>query len=1008
MLIATAVLISGNVGATYYQKVVELNGTMYYCQTDEQTEITDATSLKVYANAPLAFYAALKDLYPNSTPNTIVLYADLAFAQEDAQAIMDTKKAVIVIDKYQNVTLNLKGHSIYTTFDLPQGSQLIYNEGTFIVMDDSDGQNGIISSNASKPSPQGSDPTDYPKFANNTITNKGTVIVKSGIIENTTSDPDQRGLACYAIDNYANGEILIEGGTVRQPAAVAIRMYQQAGDDKVQRLTINGGTIQSYHYPFSLQFGSNATTYVNINGGTLISDVKSEIMVWRGGSVTSNTYDINITDGDFYCGLCPDYGSEQSKISIYGGDFWYGGFLNSNTYIWCPNTQIYGGTFHDFSTGYTSIIYATAYGYIHNKFAKTAQDFKDMYSKFELTKVGDSWTQSGHDGYMQIYVPAEGLEEAEDAIEFLQNSTDVVSGNYVWGSGFENYWVIVDPSSKEAHSAYEDFKADEHNYIAEGYAAIDITGVDETDGNDLKIVPTTTKETNNDGSWATPETWLPLDAPDAATDVTVKNEIVVESGIAEAHGVEINGEGQIVVKKGAVLEIGAGGIKTSNHNLQPIIVEAGGTLRVGVGGVSKEAGTLNPVEIYNDGTNSGAFMINPNAQINTMPEATITLTTNVRKGYWQHLALPIENLTEHSNDKSAANAVYEWKDNDWNQLGGWDEIEAFKGYDFTNNYEGQGKVTYTFKGNLAAGNENAPLLFDHAGTTFFGNSYTAPISLEALFKQIGSDMANNTIEKTAYVYNSTKRNYEWTNQLGLEWSDHIEVAFKTIAPMQGFWMNLQSGETAGTTINYRNAVWNNSEELGNPQKAPSRKSSCNNSFSTVATINVTAANGAADKVMLVESEDFSSEFENGSDASKMMSEESFNLFATTENGNQSMVATDNLEGTILSFQAADAINYTLNFSHIHGNEYAIRDLKTGAIIPMVENGTYNFVAQPNSVEDRFAVVATYGVSTNNQQVVAAPTVKGIYSISGQYMGKSTNWDKMPAGVYIVDGIRIAK
>lgn len=944
-------------------------------------------SIDVTGVITTTYYATLQDAFDdlpdNSYPTTITMLADV-----------QTTDACFKIQKYNNVTLDLNGKMISASQTLAKGQCVIQNLGTLTITDNSAGANGIITSTAEKPDAH--EYTYYPTYASNTITNSGTIYMKAGRVVNAGTEA---GAAQYAIDN--TGVVIMDGGTLQ--GRVPVRMVCNNG--KTIRVEINGGEIDANGaLAIWAQIYNGGVADVIVNDGTLKSKGNSIMLDDAGNNGTARAK-VHINGGTLYGDCLINATTEDCEIT--GGTFMQGTLKCSEEY---PHKQIMtGGIFIGVSKEDVPIYKYVAWDNQNDVIGKTTAEATQQNLISNIVEDGDKWIfKIGEThAFDEASFPKSEYPTIEDVKKLFTDGVLVVVDYHYYSASFSlgKYWALVKPAGSNP-SDYQNLKDDAFEYIAAGFTAQEYNGNGHPEA-DLMITTTSTKETDSNGSWTTPETWLPLNAPDAATDVTIKNEIIVANGTAVAHGMEINGEGQIIVKKGAVLEIGAAGIKTNNHDVQPIIVEAGGTLRVGVGGVSKEAGTLNPVEIYNDGTNSGAFMINPNAQVNTMPEATITLTTNVRKGYWQHLALPIENLTEHSNDKGAANAVFEWKDNHWNQLGGWDKIEAFKGYDFTNNYEGEGKVTYTFKGQLVGIQNQGLRLIE--GVNFFGNSYTAPISLSALFDQIGSDMAANTIEKTVYIYNSSTLSYGFTSKLGIELAEmgYADLDFKTIAPLQGFWMNLQEGKvSAGTTINYAKAVWNNTEELGKPQYAPSRKSS-NNNFSTVATISVTAANGAADKVILVEGEEFSSEFENGSDASKMMSEESFNLFVTTEDGNQSMVATDNLEGTILSFQAADAINYTLRFSHIHGNDYAIRDLKTGVIIPVTENGSYDFIAQPNSVEKRFEMIVRR-VTTDNQEIVATPVAKGIYNVAGQYMGDANNWNNIPNGVYIVDGVKIIK
>ncbi len=784
------------------------------------------------------------------------------------------------------------------------------------------------------------------------------------------------------MDSKGTGSIYALSTNVEDYVALGLPFPSYAYNIFLNRgtLIIEGGHFYNQTRAGAAYVIDNYNGHVIINGGTLVGENNSAIRTVNFGGQFSDC-DIIINGGEII--------SEKYYaiwVHLAGADT-----ESSPTF----NVTVNGGTI---SGGDNVGIFVYSYG---NNTKNVTVTYNDGRMNGRIDVGGkDTFKNNSNDNGPTVLVTGGTIDSPYgiNAAEGKDENISVIGGTFYSYDDENNKDNSYNEETKKYNYVYDYFLKYVQNppycdkpFESEGKKWIEIASCNETIINESTTITDSDQFDSSDV--------IKVDGNDD-TD----NPVIVTIGDDEETPVVVNvnkmtcdGEGQIIVKKGAVLEIGAGGIKTNNHEIQPIIVEAGGTLRVGVGGVSKEAGTLNPVEIYNDGTNSGAFMINPNAQVNTMPEATITLTTNVHKGYWQHLALPIENLTEHSNDKGAANAVFEWKNNDWNQLGGWNEIKAFKGYDFTNNYEGDGKVTYTFKGQLVGIQNQGLTLIE--GVNFFGNSYTAPISLSALFDQIGSDMAANTIEKTVYIYNSSTLSYGFTSQLGIELAEmgYTDLDFKTIAPLQGFWMNLQEGKgTAGTTINYAKAVWNNTEELGKPQFAPSRKSSSNSNFSAVATIKVTATNGAADKVILVEGDQFSAEFENGSDASKMMSEESFNLFATTANGKQSMVATDNLEGTTLTFQAGQEVEYTMTFANVLNNDYSLLDLLTNEVISMTEGNSYTFMAVPNSTEARFQIIATAKAPTaieNTKSVNATKMLKNgmlyikqgenIYNAQGQ-------------------------
>ena len=121
------------------------------------------------------------------------------------------------------------------------------------------------------------------------------------------------------------------------------------------------------------------------------------------------------------------------------------------------------------------------------------------------------------------------------------------------------------------------------------------------------------------------------------------------------------------------------------------------------------------------------------------------------------------------------------------------------------------------------------------------------------------------------------------------------------------------------------------------------------------------------------------------------------------------LATDNILGTILSLQTMEDINYTITFDNVRGEVYALRDNLTNAVVLMNEGATYNFTAQPNAtLEGRFQIVSRQEMPTSVETIEENETPKAIYTVMGQYVGETTDWNNLPAGVYVVDGVKVIK
>jgi hypothetical protein len=140
----------------------------------------------------------------------------------------------------------------------------------------------------------------------------------------------------------------------------------------------------------------------------------------------------------------------------------------------------------------------------------------------------------------------------------------------------------------------------------------------------------------------------------------------------------------------------------------------------------------------------------------------------------------------------------------------------------------------------------------------------------------------------------------------------------------------------------------------------------------------------------------------------MMHNNRLNIYSTVDNNNYAILATDNLIGKTITLNTAADINYTMTFSNVSGTVYGIKDTRTNVITPMNNGNIYNFVAQSNSIDaDRFVIVPIQSMPTDLEENISEKAAqKGIYSLMGQYLGE--DFSILPAGVYVVDGVKIVK
>ena len=212
-----------------------------------------------------------------------------------------------------------------------------------------------------------------------------------------------------------------------------------------------------------------------------------------------------------------------------------------------------------------------------------------------------------------------------------------------------------------------------------------------------------------------------------------------------------------------------------------------------------------------------------------------------------------------------------------------------------------------------------------------------------------------------------------------------------------------SASAADVTINYEKAVYNPAMGIVPNQAGAPRRAASN---MTKAKLIVKGEN-CIDRVGVVEGDDFSAEFDNGYDAVKYMND-GINMYVSADE-KMAIFATDNLENTYVGFQSVNGGNYTIEFANVQGAELTLVDHETGARVAMVEGAMYEFTAAANSVNDyRFEIVESAKLPTAIENTEAVKSAKGIYTITGQFVGEMNVWNTLPAGIYVVNGEKRVK
>ncbi len=475
------------------------------------------------------------------------------------------------------------------------------------------------------------------------------------------------------------------------------------------------------------------------------------------------------------------------------------------------------------------------------------------------------------------------------------------------------------------------------------------------------------------------------------------------------NGLDVQGNSQVIVEPGATLQIGEGGIVTSKP--ENIVIEA-------------------------DENGAASLLMDPTITVNQTPELTVRmLAKQIGKNaqgdyYWHRFAMPVEHIATWTKqgglDPAVANNyptyLYGWDyaNNDWLKLtNGVSDMVPLLGYTLTlaSDEIGSGintlqDVTYIFKGNLV-GNTNQPLNFQAEGFNFFGNSYTGYIDVLTLIE----GFVSNNVEGTVYMWcnDPTNEDGNYQSYVGVPLyklqnpTQRARLADwqKEVAPMQTFILRLRGADSANEEVDYASTIWGN-PRYGNstPTSAPARVAAVNSEEAFMEIV-VKAADGKGSRVDFTQDANHSDAFESGYDVVKYMNEHTINLYASINGEDFSSVVTNTLNGKLLSLQTNDDVNYTMSFKNVEGTEYAILDHTTNQMTVIAEGNTYQFAAQPNStIEGRFEIVSINRMPTAIENTEVKASAKGIYTITGQYVGE--NFEILPAGVYVVDGVKIVK
>lgn len=452
-------------------------------------------------------------------------------------------------------------------------------------------------------------------------------------------------------------------------------------------------------------------------------------------------------------------------------------------------------------------------------------------------------------------------------------------------------------------------------------------------------------------NWEVGGNWNRESIPNEHHAVIIRSDVVIDDEV-KAYSLVIENDAKVTVAPNGGLTVGAGGVRGASA--EKLIFKAG----------TAEDGALKG--------QTGYLRISPD-YAGAMPEATVELFSIGYTDYnlglsnpmaWQYVGYPI---AEGVKAKSIFDGwIYNWIEQD----GAWKNnrknlvLQPFAGYATTQDYEPEG-LLIEFNGQLVEnGAVNIPLVCsgesDMAGWNAIANSFSAPIDITKL---TNADFSEG-VDATVYIFNtgSTKSAEDGVDGAGQYISIPINLAGEmqdgfrlpaVIPSMQGFFV--KTNQAGSLTLDYKNVVWNGN--YGVHSNKPLRvKSSDERTQKNTLQVSIYSEE-KNDNLYMLESEDYSSEFENGYDARKMQSGD-FNIFSIAGEDKLAVDATNSIIGTRVGVRTGEETAYTLLFTHLNSEtEIALLDSETGETTDINEGTEYTFFAAPKTeITERFYIV----------------------------------------------------
>lgn len=375
---------------------------------------------------------------------------------------------------------------------------------------------------------------------------------------------------------------------------------------------------------------------------------------------------------------------------------------------------------------------------------------------------------------------------------------------------------------------------------------------------------------------------------------------------------------------------------------------------------------------------------------------------------WQYFGIPVKSATFPYANVAGDETVNMWDEpfngDKWRPVAA-GTLEAFKGYQITNNSTTLPTDVYNFDGILNVNDANVGLTntasVNYSGTNLVSNSFTAAIPISATAMTFPSGA-----EQTVYLFNTGTRD-QWRklngaviDQEGYRMGQYLAVPvnlggtahFPDRIPSSHAFL-VQTTTNGNLKINYSSLTKNTSVNLGNvgeTQITTRTTSNSNTSVSETSNANVqfpylvidVIGENSADRLWIFQKHNATHHFDNGWDGHKLIEEGVAQLYVNTLNNSKLQVATvPELNGVSVGFVPDSYGKFTLDFSlwgRLKGDDIYLHDAVTGTTERVGDGHSYSFESNKGDSANRFSLTYTH----KNRFLSVGESLIEVFAIEG--------------------------